>query len=236
VATGADGVEHGFHTPVLYRMLRAAVRPIVRLLLRPRVSGLEHVPETGPAILCANHLSNIDPVLVGVLVPRAVVYLGKREWFRGPVGALFRALGVVPVAREGGSAAQAALDRGVDVLRHGAVLGIYPEGTRSPDGRMYRGRTGPIRLAARSDAPLIPVGIVGTREAMPPHAWIPRPHRASVAIGPPQWVEGPLEEVDLRAQADELMDRIAALSGQEQVDAYARGPGGPRQGPGSTSP
>jgi 1-acyl-sn-glycerol-3-phosphate acyltransferase len=108
----------------LYRVLRGILRPVVLLVLRPRVSGLEHLPAAGPVILCANHLSNIDPLLVAVVVRRPVVYLGKREYFRGPIGWLFRSLGVVPVAREGGTAGQAALDRGIQVLRDGAVLGI----------------------------------------------------------------------------------------------------------------
>lgn len=229
--------SRGPRAPGLYRLLRAVLRPVVLLAVRPRVTGLEHLPADGPAILCANHLSNIDPVLVGVVVRRPVVYLGKREYFRGVLGWLFRSAGVVPVAREGGSAAQAALDRGVEVLRYGAVLGIYPEGSRSPDGRLYRGRTGPIRLAVRSGAPLVPVGITGTREVMPPQAWLPRPRRVAVAIGPPMWIKGPPGAVDLRAQADALMRRIAELSGQARVDAYARPAGsGPRQGPGSTSP
>ncbi len=228
---------NGAGAPWPYLLLRALVRPVVLLAFRPRVTGLDHIPARGPAILCANHLSNIDPVLVAVVARRPVVYLGKREWFRGPVGGLFRALGVVPVAREGGSAAQAALDRGVEVLRDGAVLGVYPEGTRSPDGRLYRGRTGPIRLAVSSGAPLVPVGIAGTREAMPPHARLPRPRRVAVAVGPPLHVGGSPDDVDLRTHADELMARIAELSGQTRVDAYA-GPAadGPREGPASTSP
>lgn len=227
----------GTRAPWLYRVLRGILRPAVLLALRPRVTGLEHLPATGPVILCANHLSNIDPVLVAVIVRRPVVYLGKREYFRGPIGWLFRSLGVVPVAREGGTAGQVALDRGAEVLRDGAVLGVHPEGARSPDGRLYRGRTGPVRLAARTGAPLVPVGIIGTRSVMPPHARLPRPRRVAVAVGPPLRVEGPPGAVDLRAHADALMDHIAQLSGQTRVDAYARPSAeGPRQGPAATSP
>lgn len=216
----------------LYHAVKAVMRPLVFTLLRPTVEGVEHVPTRGPAILCANHLSLIDPVVVPVLVPRPVVYLAKREYFAwAPSRWLFTHLGVVPVDRVGGSAARASLDRGTHVLRDGGVLSLFPEGTRSPDGRLYRGKTGPIRLAVRTGAPIVPIGLVGTRDVMPPHTLLPRfGHPVSVRFGRPLTVPAGEGSVDLRAEADRLMRAIQALSGQEYVDAYARPPGQARYG------
>lgn len=217
--------------PILYRAIKAVMRPLVMWVLRPTVEGIDHVPATGPVILCANHLSLIDPIVVPVLVPRPVVYLAKREYFAwAPSRWLFTHLGVVPVDRAGGSAARASLDRGTQVLRDGGVLSLFPEGTRSPDGRLYRGKTGPIRLAVRTGAPIVPIGLIGTREVMPPHTVLPRlGHPVTVRFGRPLTV--PTQEpVDLRAEADRLMRTIQVLSGQEYVDAYARPPEPTRYG------
>ena len=205
----------------LYAALRAVLRPIVLGALRPTVAGRAHVPHRGPAILCANHLSLIDPVLVPLLLERPTVFLAKSEYFHtGPSRWLFDGLGVVSVAREGGSAAQASLDRGTEVLRAGGLLCLFPEGTRSPDGRLYRGKTGPIRLALRSGAPIVPVGLIGTGEVMPPHTWRPRLGvPVTVRFGAPLAVGG---QADLRTEADRLMRTIRSLTGQEYVDAYAR--------------
>jgi len=207
--------------PPLYAALRAILRPIVLGTLRPTVEGLAHVPDRGPAILCANHLSLIDPILVPLLLDRPVVFLAKSEYFHtGPSRWLFDSLGVVPVAREGGSAARASLDRGTDVLRAGGLLSLFPEGTRSPDGRLYRGKTGPIRLALRTGAPIVPVGLIGTREVVPPHTYVPRLGAVvTVRFGAPLEVGG---HADLRAEADRLMRVIRSLTGQTYVDAYAR--------------
>lgn len=235
--SGSSGAGGSPAAPALYRVLKAVLRPVVDVLLSPTVEGLHHVPEHGPAIICANHLSNLDPVLVPVVVPRPIVYLGKSEYFRGPLRWLFSGVGVVPVHREGGSAGEASLAQGVRVLADGALIGVFPEGTRSPDGRLYRGRTGPVRLAARSGAPIVPVGIAGTRQALPPHGRVPRRGRVTVRIGAPMTFPGlrgeagPNRDEDrehgraLRGATDELMRRIAGLSGQEYVDRYA-----PRRG------
>ncbi|MBW3605266.1 MAG: 1-acyl-sn-glycerol-3-phosphate acyltransferase [Actinobacteria bacterium] len=118
--------------PTMYRVIRALLRPVVLSLLRPTIEGFDHVPARGPAILCANHMSALDPMLVPIVVPRPIVYLAKREYFVGPTRWLFERLGVVPVDREGGTAAQASLDRATEVLRSGGVLSLFPEGTRSP--------------------------------------------------------------------------------------------------------
>ncbi len=213
------------HAPIVYRVLRAMLRPLVIRLLRPTVEGVEHVPATGPAILCPNHLSAVDTVLVPMVVPRPVVYLAKSEYFRGPWRWLFSSAGVVPVAREGGSAGRASLDRGTDVLRSGALLAMFPEGTRSPDGRLYRGRTGPIRLALRTGAPIIPIGLIGTDTVMPPHTHWPRVAPVTVRFGTPLVVGGDGADgadVDLRAETDTLMRAIRSLTRQTYVDVYAR--------------
>lgn len=210
---------------MLYRVLKAGLRPLVTVLLHPRVEGVEHVPATGAAILCANHLSIIDPVVVALPVPRTVFYLGKTEVFARRWRWLFEHLGVMPVAREGGSAGESSLERGRRVLDAGALLGLYPEGTRSPDGRVYRGKTGAVRLAVRTSAPIVPIGIVGSREVMPPHARLPRRAAVTVRFGPPMDVAHLRGQDDdrraLRTTTDELMSRIAALSGQVYADVYA---------------
>lgn len=211
--------------PKLYRVVAATLRPIVLGLVRPRVEGLEHVRDDGPAILCSNHLSMLDPVLVPLLLDRPIVYLAKSEYFQfAPTRWAFDHLGVVPVAREGGSAAQASLDRSTEVLRAGGLLSLFPEGTRSPDGRLYRGKTGPVRLALRAPAPIVPIGVSGTRDVMPPHARLPHlgaPVR--VRFGAPLHIAGDPDDVaTLRRETDRVMTAIQRLSGQEYVDAYAR--------------
>jgi 1-acyl-sn-glycerol-3-phosphate acyltransferase len=206
-------------------VLKAALTPVVHLLVRPRAEGLEHVPTTGAAILCANHVSFIDPVVVAVLVPRPVFYLGKSEYFGRRWRWFFARLGVVPVARRGGAAGESSLERGREVLRSAALLGIYPEGTRSPDGRLYRGKTGAARLAMRTGAPVVPIGVTGTREAMPPGALLPRRGRVVVRFGPPldfSHLHGrDNDRIVLREATDALMTEIGALSGQIYADVYA---------------
>lgn len=211
--------------PPLYRVVAAILRPIVLGLVRPRVEGLAHVPDDGPAILCSNHLSMLDPVIVPLLLDRPIVYLAKSEYFQFPPSRwAFDHLGVVPVAREGGSAARASLDRSTEVLRAGGLLSLFPEGTRSPDGRLYRGKTGPVRLALRAPAPIVPIGVSGTRDVMPPHARLPHlgaPVR--VRFGAPLHVGGdPDDAATLRRETDRMMRAIQQLSGQEYIDAYAR--------------
>ena len=216
----------------LYHAVKAVMQPLVRVLLRPTVEGVDYVPARGPAILCANHLSLIDPILVPVLIPRPVVYLAKAEMFAwAPSQWLFTHLGVVPVDRAGGSAARSSLERGTAVLQDGGVLSMFPEGTRSPDGRLYRGKTGPVRLAVRTGAPIVPIGLVGTRDVMPPHSFLPRfGHSVTVRIGRPFTVPAGEASVDLRAETDRMMRVVQALSGQEYVDAYARHPRQARYG------
>lgn len=206
--------------PTMYRVIRALLRPVVLGVLRPTIEGLDHVPTHGPAILCANHMSALDPMLVPIVVPRPIVYLAKREYFVGPSRWLFERLGVVPVDRQGGSAAQASLDRATAVLRSGGVLSMFPEGTRSPDGRLYRGKTGPVRLATRTGAPIVPIGLIGTREVMPPHRHVPRPGPVTVRFGAPKRISAD-DEAGVRAATDDLLQTIARMTGQTYVDRYA---------------
>ncbi|CAN5872777.1 lysophospholipid acyltransferase family protein [soil metagenome] len=210
----------GEHAPAMYRLLRGLLWPVVRGVLRPTIEDVDRVPSSGPAILCANHMSAIDPMLVPIIVPRPIVYLAKREYFVGPSRWLFDSLGVVPVVREGGSAAQASLDRATDVLRAGGVLSLFPEGTRSPDGRLYRGKTGPVRLAMRTGAPIVPIGLVGTRAVMPPHTQLPRRGPVVVRFGTPLHIAKG-DEAGVRRATDALMQTIRRMTGQSYVDIYA---------------
>jgi len=211
--------------PLLYRTLHALVRPLIVALYRPWVEGAEHIPERGPAILASNHLSFLDSVFLPAVLDRPVYFLGKSDYFVGWRRLFFENVGVMPVAREGGDAGEASLRRGQQVLEAGHLLGIYPEGTRSPDGRLYRGKTGPVRLALRTGAPLLPVAMVGTFEILPPTATIPRLGRVGVRIGPPldlsRYAGREHDREALRAATDELMYELMLLSGQEYVDHYA---------------
>jgi 1-acyl-sn-glycerol-3-phosphate acyltransferase len=216
---------------VLYRSLELTVAPALRLAYRPRVTGLANIPRTGPVIIAANHVSFADEIFTPLAARRQVFYFAKAEYFNSPgvrgraMGAFFRGLGQVPVERGDTRSAAASVDVGVDVLRAGQALGIYPEGTRSPDGRLYKFRTGVARLAIRSAAPVVPVGLVGTRDVQPPgnKRW----HRAPVEVhfGAPLDFSG--READersarkLRAIAEEIRAAIQALSGQDYVDSYA---------------
>lgn len=212
-------------TPLLYRVVAGMLRPVVAVVLQPRVEGVDNVPSTGPAILCSNHLSMVDPVVMALNVPRTVYFLGKNEYFAYHYRWFFESLGVMPVARQGGQAGESSLARGAQVLEAGAVLGLYPEGTRSPDGRLYRGKTGAARLAIRTGAPIVPIAVIGSRDVLPPHGRLPRRAPVAVRFGTPIDLshlhgrdhEGPV----LRHATDTVMACIAALSGQEYADVYA---------------
>lgn len=215
---------------MLYRAAELTVSPMLRLVFRPQVSGLEFVPRTGPAILAANHLSACDEMFTPVAARRQVFYFAKAEYFTGPglrgavTASVFRGLGQVPVDRSDPKAAAATIDIGVQVLAEGRALGIYPEGTRSPDGRLHKFRTGVARLALRSGAPVIPVGLIGTDLVLPPgeRSW----HRAPLAVrfGAPLDFSGRSEEERsarvLREVTETVRQAIQQLSGQDYVDAY----------------
>jgi 1-acyl-sn-glycerol-3-phosphate acyltransferase len=218
---------------VLYGALKLLIGPVIRVASRPVVEGLDNVPKHGPVILASNHLSFADNIVIPVLVPRKVTFLAKAEYFegRGLKGLLsrwfFSGLGHVPVQRGRGRAAQEALDTARGVLAAGGAFGIYPEGTRSRDGRLHRGRTGVARLALTTGAPVVPVAVIGTNRLQPIGARLPRPHRIKVRFGRPlnfSRYDGMADSLLIhRTVTDEIMYAILELSGQEYVDTYHRG-------------
>jgi len=212
---------------VFYVIAHFVIRPIFWVLFRPRVTGREHVPSTGPVILASNHLSFIDSIAIPIVAPRRVTYLAKAEYFTAPgIGgwlskALFSALGALPVERGTQRAAQAALDPALGVLDEGGAFGIYPEGTRSRDGRLARGKTGVAWLALTADCPVVPVAVAGTDKVQPIGARWPRLRRISVTFGEPlAFPEHRGEAGKGRARrevTDRIMTAIAELSGQEKA-------------------
>jgi len=217
---------------VAYWALKLVLTPLFRLLWRVSVRGREFVPARGPVILAANHVSFCDSLFLPLVVRRRVTFVAKAEYFQSWKTAwFFRAVGQIPMHREGGSASERALAAAREVLRAGGVLGIYPEGTRSPDGRLYRGHTGVARLALECQVPVVPVGILGTRAVQPVGARLLRPFRSvEVRFGPPldlrRFAGQGSDPLVLRRLTDELMFEIQQLTGQEYVDRYAK-----RQGP-----
>ena len=221
----------GLRDAVLRTGLRRVVGPFARALYRPVVEGRDNGPRHGPVILAANHLSFFDSIVIPLVAGRPVSFLAKAEYFHegGPKGRLkrefFTAIEAVPVERDGHRAAQAALEAAAEVLAAGRAFGIYPEGTRSRDGRLYRGRTGVAWLAFRSGAPVVPVAVCGTELIQPVGARLPRVRRVTVRFGTPLHfappdsprAAGPLR----RAATDEVMAAIQALSGQEPTGHYA---------------
>ena len=212
---------------MVYVLARFVIRPLLWVLLRPRVTGREFVPLAGPVILASNHLSFIDSIVIPIVAPRRVALLAKAEYFTG-VGisgwltrTLFTALGAHPVERETHRAAQAALDTALGVLDSGLAFGIYPEGTRSRDGRLARGKTGVAWLALTADCPVVPVAVRGTDRVQPVDARWPRPHRVAVTFGRPMTFpehRGLAGKGKARREVtDAIMAEIAALSGQEKA-------------------
>jgi 1-acyl-sn-glycerol-3-phosphate acyltransferase len=215
---------------VQYQLSRVVIGPALRLLGRPRVTGLEHVPASGPAILASNHLSVIDSMYLPLVIPRPVVFPAKAEYFsaKGPLGriwaAYLRSTNQLAMDRGDTRSAQATLEAAAEILRRGDLFGFYPEGTRSPDGRLYRGRAGLGWLALNTGAPVIPVAMVGTRKMLPPGAPLPRPTRVEVRLGKPMEFAHLVGDPPGRARrtiADEVMRAIADLSGQQYVHEYA---------------
>jgi 1-acyl-sn-glycerol-3-phosphate acyltransferase len=215
---------------VQYQLSRAIAGPILGAIGRPKVVGMENVPASGAAILASNHLSIMDSVYLPLMIERPVVFPAKAEYFNatGPVGRLWaaylRATNQLRMDREGARAAQAALDAALDLLRGGELFGFYPEGTRSPDGRLYRGRSGIGWLALNSGAPIIPVAMIGTRKMLPPGSWLLRPGRIEIRLGEPLdfgHLAGEPPAKARRLVADEVMRAIRELSGQEYVHRYA---------------
>ncbi|BCY06538.1 1-acyl-sn-glycerol-3-phosphate acyltransferase [Actinoplanes sp. L3-i22] len=217
---------------MFYWLLKLVVLgPVLRLVFRPKVEGLENVPDSGPVILACNHLSFSDSIFTPLVMKRKVTFVAKAEYFtgRGIKGWLSRMFfvgaGTIPVDRSGGEAAQAALDTLLRVLGEGNIAGIYPEGTRSPDGRLYRGKTGVARLALESGAVVVPVALLNTDEIQPTGTLIPAVKRVRMRIGKPldfsRYAATRGDRFVERAITDEIMFELMALSGREYVDVYA---------------
>jgi 1-acyl-sn-glycerol-3-phosphate acyltransferase len=218
---------------VIYSLLKYVfLGPWLRAIFWPKVEGREYVPDHGPAILASNHLSFSDSIFMPLMVRRKVTFVAKQEYFtgRGVKGWLikmfFVGTGTIPVDRSGGRAAQAAIDTGLRVLREGNLFGIYPEGTRSPDGRLYRGKTGVARLALESGAPVIPVVMLNADEIQPPGKILPKVKRVRIRFGPPmdfsRYAGMAGDRFIERAVTDEIMYELMELSGREYVDVYAQ--------------
>ncbi|UUW90879.1 lysophospholipid acyltransferase family protein [Pimelobacter simplex] len=215
---------------MLYEVLHTVVPPLARAAWRPRIEGIENVPLTGPVLLASNHLSFADSVVIPIVAPRKVVFLAKAEYFTGSglrgrlSKAWFEGLGMVPVDRTDTRAALNSLDVALDVLGRGDAFGIYPEGTRSRDGRLYRGRTGVAQLALTAGVPVVPVGLVGTADLQPVDARWPRLAKVTVRFGTPLDFTGRFEGVApgraRREATDEIMTAIQGLTGQEPAGVY----------------
>lgn len=220
-------------TPV-YIVGKLTVGTFMKYGYRPRVEGLSNIPHTGGAILASNHLSVADQLFLGSVVGRQVHYWAKEEYFQFPglkgkaMAGLMHGLGTIPVHREGGRAALNALDDAVPVLKSGELVGIFPEGTRSPDGRLYRGRTGVARLAMQAGVPVVPVGILGTEKIQPKGHSIPRlgylgHSGVIIKFGTPLDFSHRTDDMStMRAITDEIVNEIQKLSGQEYTGRYAQ--------------
>lgn len=217
---------------MLYWLLkRVILGPILNLIFRPWVDGEKNIPETGPAIFASNHLSFSDSIFLPLVVPRRMTFVAKEDYFTGKgvkgrlTAAFFRGVGQIPIDRAGGSASEGAMRSGLKVLEKGEFFGIYPEGTRSPDGRLYKGKTGMARLALEANAPIIPVAMIDTDKAQPTGQMVPNIMRIGIRIGKPmdfsryEGMEN--DRFVLRAITDEVMYELMLLSGQEYVDVYA---------------
>jgi 1-acyl-sn-glycerol-3-phosphate acyltransferase len=217
---------------VFYWFLKhIALGPILKAIFRPWVEGMDNIPEEGGAILASNHLSFSDSFFLPMEMDRRLTFLAKGDYFTGRgikgklTAAFFKGINQVPVDRSGGQASEAALEAGVGILKRGELLGIYPEGTRSPDGRLYRGKTGIARMALEAGVPVIPVAMINTFDIQPPGQVVPRVMRVGIRIGKPldfsryAGLEG--DRFVLRSITDEIMYELMQLSGQEYVDQYA---------------
>lgn len=217
---------------MFYSFMKATLGSVLKVFYQPWVRGEENIPTDGPAILASNHLAVIDSFFLPLVIRREVVFMGKSDYFDGKglrgkaVASFMRGVGTIPVDRSGGRASEAALRTGLGRLNEGELFGIYPEGTRSPDGRLYRGKTGVARLALESGAPVIPVAMVGTNIAQPIGQKIPKMHRIGVVVGQPldfSRYEGMQDDrFVLRSITDEIMYELMQISGQEYVDIYAQ--------------
>ncbi|MEU5526820.1 lysophospholipid acyltransferase family protein [Micromonospora chersina] len=226
---------------MLYWLLKYIILgPLLRLIFRPQVEGLENVPESGPVILASNHLSFSDSIFTPLIVKRKVTFIAKAEYFTGKglkgwlTKMFFVGSGTIPVDRSGGRAARAALDTQLRVLRSGGIAGIYPEGTRSPDGRLYRGKTGVARLALESGAVVVPMAMLNSDAIQPTGQIVPNLGRVRIRFGAPldfsRYAGLSGDRFVERAVTDEIMYELMELSGREYVDMYAqKAKGQPRE-------
>lgn len=218
---------------MLWLLTRTVLAPLARLIYRPTIEGRENIPRTGPLLLASNHLSFIDSFVIPLVAPRRVVFLAKSEYFTGHgirglwMRWLFTAMGAVPVRRGTHGAAQEALDSALEVLKEGLAFGIYPEGTRSRDGRLYRGRTGVAWLALTAGCPVVPVALSGTQDIQPVGSRVPRIRKVTVRFGKPldfSHLQGAKPGPARREATDAVMAAIHELSGQELVPSYNEPP------------
>lgn len=205
--------------------------PIIRLMGRPVVTGLENIPKEGPVLLVSNHLAVMDSFIQCLYVPRRICFLAKSDYFTG-TGLkgrfkrwFFTSVGQVPIDRTNRDAAQAAVDTALKVLDDGQVLGIYPEGTRSPDGRIYKGKTGAARIIAEKNVPVIPMAMIDTEKFNPPGTVLPRFHKVKMIVGKPidltPFANSKGDEFLIRSITDKIIETLMEMSGQQYVDEYA---------------
>jgi 1-acyl-sn-glycerol-3-phosphate acyltransferase len=218
---------------MFYTLTRMVLGSAARLVYRPVVQGRENIPRTGPLVLASNHLSFVDSVVIPLVAPRRVVFLAKSEYFAGHgvrgtlMRSFFTAVGAVPIQRGTAGAAQEALDSALEILGDGLAFGIYPEGTRSRDGRLYRGRTGVAWLALTAGCPVVPVALSGTQDIQPVGSRVPRIRKITVRFGKPldfSHLQGARPGPARREATDAVMAAIHELSGQERVARYNRPP------------
>lgn len=205
--------------------------PILKTVFRPWVTGLDNIPKTGGVILASNHLSFIDSVFLPLVIDRRIFFLAKSDYFRGKglkgwaTKAFMNGTGMLSIDRSGGKASEASLNTGLKVLHDGEVLGIYPEGTRSPDGKLYRGRTGVARMILEGNVPVVPVAMIDTEKVMPIGSKLPKVRRLGIVIGEPldfsRFAGLESDRFILRSITDEIMYELNRLSGQEYEDVYA---------------
>jgi 1-acyl-sn-glycerol-3-phosphate acyltransferase len=205
--------------------------PLLRTLFRPRLEGVENIPKSGPVILASNHLSFIDSVILPLVIKRRIYFLAASTYFEGKglgkwaVARFLRATGMIPIDRSGGKASEASLKAGMSVLGKGHVLGIYPEGGRSRDGKAHRGRTGVARMAFESGAPVVPVAMIDTDKVLSETGGV-KIHRIGISFGPPldfsEFDGKDRDHATLRVITDRIMDAVVAMSGQEYVDEYGK--------------
>lgn len=220
--------------PPFYEVSRQTVGKVLRVVLRPTILGIDNIPDSGPVILASNHLSFFDSIVIPLASPRHVAFLAKQEYFTGtgPRGAInkafFTAVGAIGVDRSDPRAGHRSLELQLEVLRGGGAVGIYPEGTRSRDGRLYRGRTGVAHLVLSSGAPVVPVGLAGTEHIQPVGSRFMRPAKVAIRFGEPMQLAEKYQGVPTgrarRRITDDIMTAIQAITGQETADVYNQRP------------